>query len=180
MSRFVNTPHGRADLDDPPFTVRTAGTSCPPREPATAAISAVRALDMSAADHTPGASGPAATAAEPAPETTPIPASTPLLFTADMDKNTRHPTNPNKERPLYAPNTPLGFLFPRRLSGAGAADDRPSPSRWVSEKPSENETDSSPAGLADTQAARGGLGGCARREGGARSCCCWGLTCGPT
>ena len=81
--------------------------------------------------------------------------------TARHHKNTMHPTNPNKERPLYAPNTPLGFLFPRRLSGAGAADDRPSPSRWDLEKPSENETDSSPAGLADTQATRGGLGGCA-------------------
>lgn len=56
MSRFVNTPHGRADPDDPPFTVRTAGATRPPREPATAATSAVRALDMSAADHTPGAS----------------------------------------------------------------------------------------------------------------------------
>ena len=85
MSRFVNTPHGRADPDDPPFTVRTAGATRPPREPATAATSAVRALDMSAADHTPGASGSAATAAEPAPETTTPPPSTPLLFTADMD-----------------------------------------------------------------------------------------------
>ena len=65
MSRFVNTPHGRADLDEPPFTVRTAGGTRPPREPATAATSAVRALDMSAADHTPGASGSVATAAEP-------------------------------------------------------------------------------------------------------------------
>ena len=85
MSRFVNTPHGRADPDDPPFTVRTAGAIRPPREPATAATSAVRALDMSAADHTPGASGSAATAAEPAPETTTPTPSTPLLFTADMD-----------------------------------------------------------------------------------------------
>ena len=85
MSRFVNTPHGRADPDEPPFTVRTAGGTRPPREPATTATSAVRALDMSAADQTLGASGPAATAAEPAPETTPPPASTPLLFTADMD-----------------------------------------------------------------------------------------------
>ena len=45
----------------------------------------VLALDMSAADHTPGALGPAATAAEPAPETTTPTPSTPLLFTADMD-----------------------------------------------------------------------------------------------
>ena len=88
MSRFVNTPHGRADPDDPPFTVRTAGAIRPPREPATAATSAVRALDMSAADHTPGASGSAATAAEPAPETTTPTPSTPLLFTADMDTAT--------------------------------------------------------------------------------------------
>ena len=91
MSRFVNTPHGRADPDDPPFTVRTAGTSRPPREPTTAAISAVRALDMSAADHTPGASGSAAAAAEPAPETTTTTPSTPLLFTADMDTNCHRP-----------------------------------------------------------------------------------------
>ena len=40
---------------------------------------------MSAADHTLGASGPAVPAAEPAPERTPPSASTPLLFTADMD-----------------------------------------------------------------------------------------------
>ena len=86
MSRFVNTPHGRADPDDPPFTVRTAGASRPPRESAAAATSAVRALDMSAADHTPGASGSAATAAEPAPETTTPTPSTPLLFTANHNR----------------------------------------------------------------------------------------------
>ena len=37
--------------------------------------------------------------------------------TASHHKNTKHPTNPNKEWRLYAPNTPLGFLFPWRLSG---------------------------------------------------------------
>ena len=47
--------------------------------------------------------------------------------TARHHKNTRHPTNPNKERPLYAPNTPLVFLFPRRLSGAFLT---PTPHYW--------------------------------------------------
>ena len=57
-----------------------------------------------------------------------------------------------KERPLYHANTPLEFLFPRCLSGAGATDGGPSPSPGVSNETSEKEDGAPPAANTLTKA----------------------------
>ena len=73
-----------------------------------------------------------------------------------------------KERPLYHARPPLGLVSPRRLSGTGAADDGPSPSRRVSQEPSEKENGTSSATNALTGESRSIGGGSAARRGRAR------------
>ena len=54
-------------------------------------------------------------------------------------KRTTNPaaaSHPNEERPLHETDPPLGFVSPRRLSGADSTDGGPSPSRGVSKETS--------------------------------------------
>ena len=70
-------------------------------------------------------------------------------------KRTTNPaaaSHPNEERPLHETAPPLGFVSPRRLSGADSTGGGPSPSRGVSKETFEKENGSPPAANALTEA----------------------------